>query len=315
MALYLFLGLFLAVLPITILYVSARGLRALVRRARLETVELSVEPRALEPGDVVRVAARVVPKRPVPLEVSAALECTLFDHRSRRLFSRAIALRGSSGELARGELEVPPHALATGMIGQELSNLFSEQARRLLAFWTVVFEVREASATNPGRGPVLLRRAVPVEVTGGAKLSTDGRFVHKLVANTFAALKDDLVFNWLVQMASIDGEISESEREFLRELLRSAHGVTDVAAADARIAAEQHKRIELDPELMRRHLPIDQRQELYQLLFAVAWRDGVMHPREHERLMETLRAFGLDNHHIREIELEVLRGVAEKSME
>jgi uncharacterized tellurite resistance protein B-like protein len=306
-ALYLLVVL-LSTLPLTLVGVAGVGAFRAWRRLALRTAHFEVSARSARPGDTLTVSARVAPRRPQELHVSAALACTLFDHQKRRLFARSVALEG--GEERRAQLVVPTTALRTGVVGDELSSLFSEEARRLLAFWTVVFEVRRGGP----RGALLARKSIPVEVPEGRALSTDAAWMGQVVVDTFAALKDDLVFNWLVKMACKDGSISERERELLREVLAKAHGIVDPAAADARIGAECERDLDLDPELMRRHVPVDQRVQFYKLLFAVAWRDGSLDASEHAFLLETLDDLGLDKHHVREVELEVLRGMAAHSL-
>jgi uncharacterized tellurite resistance protein B-like protein len=310
LALYL-LVLLVSTLPLTLVGLGGVSLVRAWRRLALGRVELAVDKRTARPGDTLTVAARVTARRPGPLVVTATLACTLFDHRRRRLFARTVVLEDSAdGTPFTGQLVVPASALRTGVVGDELSTLFSEEARRLLAFWTVVFEVRRAG----GRGTLLLRRSVPVDIPDGRPLSTDARWMGQVVVDTFAALRDDLVFNWLVRMAAKDGQIDAGERALLRDVLYKAHGVADVATADARIDDERQRQLAIDPELMRRHVPVDQRIDFYKLLFAVAWRDGTLDPREHAFLLETLDHFGLDQHHVREVELEVLRGMAAHSL-
>jgi uncharacterized tellurite resistance protein B-like protein len=309
-ALYL-LVLLVASLPLAFAGVALYGLVRWLRARTLRRRELHVHPREARPGDTIHVRARVEAGGGRPILVEATLTCTLFDHRPRKLVARTVLLSAAPGsdELV-GELVVPRGALRTGAVGDGLSTLFSEEARRLLAFWTVCFEVRAADA----RRTLIWRHSLPVEIVEGRALSTDDRFVSQMVCDTFGALRDDLVFNWLVQMAARDGDVSKAEREFLHECLKSAHGVTDAAEADRRITAELQKKMTLDPELMRRHVPVAQRVDLYKLLFAMAWRDGTLDEREHAFLLETLRGFGLDHHHVREVELEVLRGIAAASL-
>ncbi len=310
MALYL-LVLLLGTLPLTLVGVLALGALRAWRRASLRSAHFEVSARVARPGDVLDVSAEVVPLRAQTLYVSAALACTLFDHRKRHLFTQRIVLAGArEGGKLTGQLHLPATALRTGVVGDELSTLFSEEARRLLAFWTVVFEVRRGGA----RGPLLSRRSIPVDVPEGRPLSTDPRWMGQVVVETFTALKDDLVLNWLVKMAATDGTIDAGERALLHDVLRKAHGISEAAAADVRIAAELERAVDLDPELVKRHVPVDQRVQFYKLLFAVAWRDGTLDAREHALLMETLDDFGLDRHHVREVELEVLRGMAAHSL-
>jgi uncharacterized tellurite resistance protein B-like protein len=309
-ALYL-LALLVGSLPLTFVALGALALVRAWRRTALGVVDLQLEPRTARPGGKLRARARVVPRREGAYLVSATLQCTLFDHRARRLFSRSALMQRDDHDhdLYLAELDVPASALRTGVVGDELSTLFSEQARRLLAFWTVVFEVKRADK----KGQLVYRSSLPVDVPEGRPLSTDEKYLSQLVVETFASLRDEMIFNWLVKMASHDGDIAESERQLLHEVLASAHGITDPAAADARIEVERRRELDIDAELLRRHVPIEARVQFYKLLFAVAWRDGTLDQREHALLMDTLRSFGLDRHHVREVELEVLRGAAAKS--
>jgi uncharacterized tellurite resistance protein B-like protein len=321
-------------LPLTLFGVVVASALRWWRGRALAVWEVAASPREVRAGDRIAVRARAAARSGREIEVTATLTCTLFDHRARRLFGKRVLLRGDlgvgeapargpsasgaqapGGATARsapervGEVVVPRAALRTGSVGDELSTLFSEEARRLLCFWTVVFEAR-----IPGERRALARKALPIEVCQGRALATDEGFMSELVVDTFAQLKDDLVFNWLVKMAAHDGQIAASERIFLHALLAGAHGIVDPGEADRRIAVEQERTFELDPELMRRHVPIAQRVDFYKLLYAVAWKDGNLDAQEHAFLIATLRDFGLDPHHVREVELEVLRGIAGKTL-
>ena len=311
MALYL-LVLLVSTLPLTLVGAAAIGLLHAWRRAQLAQADFQVSTRVARPGETLVVSALVVPRRAQDLHVTASLACTLFDHRRRDLFARTIVLApgAHAGERRIGQLSVPAQALRTGVVGDELSSLFSEEARRLLAFWTVVFEVRRGGA----HGTVLARRSVPVDIPEGRPLSTEARWMGQVVVDTFTALRDDLVFNWLVTMAAKDGAIDPDERALLHEVLRGAHGISDPGLADARIEAERQRALGLDVDLLRRHVPVEQRVDFYKLLYALAWSDGTLDPREHAFLLETLDDFGLDKHHVREVELEVLRGMAAHSL-
>jgi uncharacterized tellurite resistance protein B-like protein len=123
-----------------------------------------------------------------------------------------------------------------------------------------------------------------------------------------------MLFNWLVKVAARDGEISTSEREFLRDVLATAHGIRDAGEADARIDAEQKRDVEIDAALIRKHLPAESRVSFYKLLYAVAWRDGSLDKREHAFLVDTLQRFGLDRTEVDEVEREVLRDMAKSTL-
>jgi len=46
----------------------------------------------------------------------------------------------------------------------------------------------------------------------------------------------------------------------------------------------------------------------------MAWRDGVVHQREHEFLAHTLQALGLTANEVRHVEWEVVREIARTSL-
>lgn len=314
-------------LPLTLaaagLYAAYRYMRRTMLLGRTEfriaprskhksQVDVGVSQQTARPGDEIAVHAHVYPRGNRELTVHAALTCTMFDHRARRLYDKTLLMTPTAGKTNEYDavLTVPEHALRSGVVGNELSKMFSEEARRLLVFWTVGFEVRPA-----GGKAVIARRSVPIEVPEGRALSTDVSYMNQLVVDTFAAIKDDMLLNWLVKLAAHDGEIAGSERDFLHEVLRSAHGITDAAAADARIDAELRRHLDIDATLLRKHIPEEQRVAFYKLLYAVAWRDGRMDEREHAFLIETLRNFGLDRHAVKEVELEILRGMAQSKLD
>ncbi len=311
MAIYL-LALLICALPLVLLGAVAAGvLRRLVRVATLSRAEFVVSPAVARPGDEIEAHAKITPRNAAkPVTVHATLACTMFDHRARRLYERTEPLppvEGRAGE-ACVILRIPENALRTGAIGGELSSMFSEEARRLLVFWDVSFEVRR------GRR-VLARKVVPVSVPEGRPLKTDERYMSKLVVETFAAIKDDMLLNWLVKLAAEDGTIAPAERQFLHELLATSHGIADPAAADARIEVELARHVDIDAALIRRHIPAEQRVAFYRLLYAVAWRDGVMDRREHAFLIDALRKFGLDRSDVKTVEMEVLSGVAKSALQ
>ena len=286
-----------------------RAIRSVVTVAE---ASFDAAPRQLRPGDAVELSARVIARRGRKIIVNATLTCTMFDHRARNLYAHATTMQPVAGEPGRftASLKMPDCAMRTGVIGNDLSALFSEEARRLLVFWSVVFDVRPADTS----GRIFLRRSVAVEVPEGRPLQTDEAYMNQLVRETFAALKDDMLLNWLVRLAAHDGEIAPSERKFLHDILASAHGIADPDAADARIEAELKREVEIDSALIRRHLPADTRVSFYRLLYAVAWRDGSLDKRERRFLMEALHSFGLDANDVAEVERDVVRGMAESAV-
>jgi uncharacterized tellurite resistance protein B-like protein len=307
MAFYLLLATAIA-LPLVLLGVIAVGAGRLFRRlATLSRAEFYFKPETAKPGQEVEVHAHVVARGKLKPVVRATLTCTMFDHRARTLLAKQVVMSpidASGGGAYVARLKVPDHALRTGVVGDQLSALFSEEAHRLLVSWTIVFEVLSPD------GVVLARRARPLQVPEGQPLKPEKAFMKHLVVDTMAALHDDLLLNWLVQLAAHDGEIAPQERELLHDVLRSAHGIDDPLAADTRIAAEEKKKVSIEPDLFRKHVPREKRIAFYQTLYALAWRDGVVHQRELEFLEETLRRFGLDRAHAREAELSVLREAA-----
>jgi uncharacterized tellurite resistance protein B-like protein len=310
-AIYLLI-LALASLALTLVGAALVALGRAVRRVIvLGEAHFDVSPRTLRPGEVVTARARVLPRGDRKARVVVTLRCTMFDHRARDLFVRSVPMSVASDDphAYTAEIALPDHALRTGVAGDDLSSLFSEDARRLLVFWSVHFEVKPADGET-----IWLHATRPIEVPEGRPLRTDSAYIGQLVIDTFASIKDDMLFNWLVKVAARDGEISSSEREFLREVLASAHGIRDAAEADARIESEQKRDVDIDPALIRKHIPPDARVNFYKLLYAVAWRDGSLDKREHAFLVDTLQRFGLDRTEVDEVEREVLRGIAQNSL-
>jgi uncharacterized tellurite resistance protein B-like protein len=298
-------------LPIVLLGAIGVALyRWLLRIATLSALDVKVSPGTARPGERIEAHAKIVPRGGAAISIHATLGCTMFDHRARRLYTRTEQLAPVDGRPNEHcvILAIPENALRTGVIGDDLSSLFSEEARRLLVFWDVSVEVRRGKR-------VVARRVLPVLVPEGRPLKTDERYMSRLVVETFASIKDDMLLNWLVKLAAEDGTIAPAEREFLHDLLRTAHNITSDTQADARIQAELERRVDIDPALIRRHIPAEQRVAFYRLLYAVAWRDGVMDKREHAFLVDALRKFGLDRTDVSEVEKEVLRGVAQSALE
>ena len=283
----------------------------LVRRVlSLAHVRLRFAPQAAKPGESIEVLARVVPRGRSPIVVRATLACTMFDHRARPLYAKTLAMQPVDGKPNeyRATLELPDAALRTGVVGDQLSALFSEEAHRLLVSWTVGLQIER-------NGRIVHRQSHAIDVPEGQPLRTDKDSMTHMVVEAFSSMHDDLLFNWLVQMAARDGEISSGERELLHDVLRSGHGITDPAAADQRIEEEQRRHLELGGALVRKHIPVDKRMAFYRLMYVMAWRDGVYDPREHTFLLETLHTFGLDRSHVREVELGVLREMAKSALE
>lgn len=282
--------------------------RAVVRALRTAlTVGRStfqVTPHTARPGSGLRVTAHVEPRWGRRVTVRAVLTCTLFDHRPRALYRHSVDLapiENSPFDHA-AFVRIPAIALRTGVVGDTLSNLFSEDAHRLLVSWSLDIEVRDADQLDR----VLLLEAVPIEVPEGRPLQPDATYMDALIVEACAATHSDLLLNAMVRLAASDGVIDPRERTMLHDLLRSSEGLTDPAAADARIAVELRRNVEVDASLLRKHIPARQLASAYRLLYAMAWRDGQLDGREHAFLLDVLSRFGLDRSTVSEIERDIL---------
>lgn len=307
-----FLPLALIVVLVTLLVALAGAvIRALRAAITVRSAEFQVTPDVVRPGEGMRVWAKVAPRGDAPLYVRASLTCTMFDHRARHLYSNThnlTSVYGRPNEFACF-VQMPAYALRSGVVGDELSTLFSEDAHRLLIFWSMDLE-----ACLVSDGSVLLRESIPVDVPEGRPLQADRSYMERLIVETCGAMHSDLVFNWLVQLAMSDGQIDPRERQLLHDVLRQAHAVFDPANADARIAVEMQRDLQLDPEVLRKHLPPEALLAFYRFLYAMAWRDGHMDGREHGFLVDVLEKFGLDAPIVKEVEREVLRGMGQHAL-
>jgi uncharacterized tellurite resistance protein B-like protein len=280
----------------------------LVRRHRtLRSFHASCDPVA-EPGEAIEVRAWVQPRGAVRPTVEVSLICTLFDHQAHRLWERTVEMYHRDADRYTADLVIPSSAPGSGVVGNDLSLLFSEEARRLLVLWSVVVTVRSEG------GATLARRVLPLEVRGGRTLAADPAAISRLVVGAFAEVRDDLLFNWLVKVASRDGTVSPRERDLLREVLRASQGVDDVAAADDRIAAELEREAAMEGTLIRRHVPAAARLAFCRLLYTVAWRDGAMHEDEQSYLSDRLCDLGLSRSEVRSVEREVIREIAQQAL-
>lgn len=308
-----FLPLLVLLVLVALLVALAAVLARAVRSALLvKRGEFQVTPNVVRPGEGMRVWARVVSRRNEPLAVSATLACTLFAHRPRRLHATTQQLAsvvGRPGEYA-AFLQIPPYALRTGAVGDELSSLFSEDAHRLLVAWSVELDVRLARDPTD----VLLRTSIPIDVPDGRALQADRAYMDDLIVQTCSAMQSDLVLNWLVRLAAADGEVAAEERRLLHDILRARHGVLDPQAADARIAIELQRNVQIDAAILRKHLAPEDLAGFYRVLYAMAWRDGQLDGREHNFLVDALERFGLDAQAARQVEMEVLHGAAQRAM-
>ena len=306
----------LFLLPLALLFILVALLlvllATLVRAVRsaliLRHASFQVTPDVVRPGEGLRVWARVEPRRGRPVVVRAALTCTMFDHRAKKLYSHQHTLAPMFDR--RDELvvfaEMPPYALKSGAVGDELSKLFSEDAHRLLVFWSVDYEVALAEAPDI----VLARASINVDVPEGRALRADRGYMEQLIVDTCRAMQSDLVLNWLVKLAGADGTVHPAERALLHQVLRDAHGVVDPSAADARIAVELTRDLDVDATFLQKHLPPEARIAFYRFLYAMAWRDGHLDGREHNFLVSILDKFGLDPRDVTAVEREVMFGLA-----
>jgi uncharacterized tellurite resistance protein B-like protein len=298
----------LAILAVLAAAIAVAVFRALRSALALRRAEFQIMPEVIRPGEGMRVWARVLASGTEPLVVRAALTCTMLDHRPRRLYENVhtlIPVHARPDEHAVF-VQMPAYALRSGAVGDELSKLFSEDAHRLLISWSVDFEV--ARARRPDT--ILARTSIPVEVPEGQPLLADRTYMDQLIVATCRSMHSDLVFNWMVRLASADGEIDARERHLLHEVLAASFGVTDVATADARIAVEMRRDLQVDPVVLRKHLPEEAMLSLYRFLYAMAWRDGQLDGREHNFLVGVLEKFGLDAAMVRQVEREVMDGLA-----
>lgn len=304
----------LFVLPLAVLLLLS-GLLLVLSRAvfgalrsllALRHVHFAVNPPVARPGGGVRVTAQVVPRGDRALTVRAVLGCTLFDYRPRPLYRLAVELtpvHGRPHELA-AFVRVPPQALRSGVVGDSLSLLFSEDAHRLLVSWSLELEVRDG-----GPAATLLHvDTVPLDIPDGRPLQPDRTYMDALLAQVCTETHSELLFNWLVQLAAVDGVLEPRERALLLEVLRGGYGVTDPAEAEARIQAELRRQVDVDPTLLRNHFPADRLLSVYRFLFAMAWRDGALDGREHAFLQAFLARFGLERQTVAAVEREVLVG-------
>lgn len=307
MGLYL-LPLLAAVLAVTLAVLLAlAGFRLARRLATLARFTVRCGADAT-PGEPLSVSALVRPRGGRVVSVEATLTCTMFDSRAHRLYERTLAMAPAGEDVFAASLQVPSSAPRSGVVGDDLSTLFSEEARRLLVAWTVSVTVRSA------RGTVLARRVVPVEMRAGRPLATTPEAVARLVGGAFAELREELLFNWLVTVAARDGTVAPRERALLHQVLREAHGVADPSAADARIAEELGRGMAFEGSLFRRHVSPATRLAFCRLLYAVAWRDGALHREERSYLADRICELGLSRNEVLEAEMEVVRGVARHSL-
>lgn len=304
----------LYLLPLTMLALAAAAgwliytwiVGGLKRSQFIASAHFDVQPRSVKAHDTLTLTASVKPKAG-PLKVRAVLVCALMEHRERRVHAHVYPL-GGSGDL-KLEIQMPDEALRSGVVGNELSNLFSEDVHRALVSWYVLFEV-VAEKT----GEVILEERVAITVPEGHALTADRRALEQIIVEKCKNMHDDMVLNWLVHLAAADGTISEAERRLLREILVVAHEAPDDAAADARIEKERGRELGMDVLLLKQHMPPESLDEFYRLLYAMAWRDGSIAQNERTFLDTAMRKIGMDKYRVNELEREVLADVAAHSI-
>lgn len=308
MAVYLF-GLALCLIPLTLLAGTLQAAFELARRvATLRVARFSVSATELRPGDKIEARARVLPRGARKVTVHARLTCTMFDHRSHRLYASSLAMvpsprpgheggNNDAGDYAVS-LRLPEYALRTGLVGD--SPHADGNSRRMLVVWTVDFQVRA------GDGTVLRRASCGFEVPRGRRPKTHLRRMSLLAIDTFSSIRNDMLFNWLVHLAACDGAITSAERRFLHDLLEEMAGMTDGPDTDARIEQELRRRLIIDDVFLRRYVPMEARLEFYRALYTLARSDGALHQREVEFLSESLKVFQLTADDVKPIEAEVV---------
>lgn len=306
MAIYLLLAT-AAILALLAVVGVLVGLFRLVRRlAALRDARFTVGPMVARPGESVNAHAHVVP-RAGALVVRASLECALIDHRKRDLFRRTLPMTATAERPHDffATLTIPRVALRSGAVGDEIGNLLSEDARRVLVAWSVVFEVLRG-------GTVVLTRALPVEVPQGRAVGVDDAGFGAAAGDALRAVRNDLVLSYLVSALAPGGVLGERERAFLRGFVSEAYGLSDPAQADARIDAERTHRTDVDPRLVRRHMTVQSRAAVERVLGAAA--QGTSDAGAAGRLSAKLSELGLGARDVREMELEALRAAARKTI-
>lgn len=304
MAVYLF-GLALCLIPLTLVAGTLRAGFELARRlATLRASSFSVSATSLRPGDKIEARARVLPRGSRQVTVHARLTCTMFDHRSHRLYASSLAMVPSPADAHQYavSLTLPEYALRTGLVGD--SPHADGNSRRMLVVWTVDFQVRAADGT------VLRRASCGFEVPRGRRPKTHLRRMSLLAIDTFSSIRNDMLFNWLVHLAACDGAITSAERRFLHDLLEEMAGMSDGPDTDARVEQELRRRLIIDDVFLRRYVPMEARLEFYRALYTLARTDGPLHQREIEFLGESLKVFKLTAEDVKPIEAEVTSATA-----
>ena len=299
MAVYFF-GVALCLIPVTLVLGSVPAAFRLARRlVMLGPTTFAVSVARARPGDTIEARAHVVPRSSRAVTVHARLTCTMFDHRSHELYASSRALTASTDAPNDyvASLKLPEYALRTGLVGDNSPNS-TEGARRMLVVWTVDFEVRSVG------GVVLQRSSVGLEVPAGRRPKTRLRRMSLLAIDTFASIRNDMLFNWLVNLAGCDGAISAPERRLLHDILDEMTGMTAGEDADARIEQELQRRLVIDRVFLQRYVPMEARLEFYRALDNLARSDGAPGTREEELLAEALKILGLTGEDLKNLQGE-----------
>jgi DnaJ-domain-containing protein 1 len=300
LAVYLF-GLALCLIPLTLAVGTLQAVHGLARRLMtLRKATFTVSTRTARPGDKLEARAHVVPRGSRSITVHARITCTMFDHRSHRLYESSRIMRPAPGAAHEyvAALILPEYALRTGLVGDNSPNA-SATARRMLVVWTIDFEVRAAGGT------VLHESSCGLDVPRGRRPKTHLRRMSLLAIDTFSSIRNDMLFNWLVHLAACDGAITSAERRFLHDLLEEMTGMSASGEADARIELELQRRLVIDDVFLQRYVPLEARLEFYRALYTLALCDGALHQREQDFLAEALKVFRLTPNDVKPVEGEV----------
>jgi tellurite resistance protein len=306
MSVYL-LPLALSLLVLGAAWVLSQWVRRRIRRALfVKSASFDAQPRTLGAHDKLTLTAKVSPARGHRLTVQGVVACALLEHRERCIHEHAYEMTGDK-EL-RVDVSMPGEMLKSGVVGDELPSMFSEDVHWALIQWFAEFRVRAEDDR------VVLTHRIPLNVPVGRALTPDRRALEEIIVEKCTTMHSDLVLNWLVHLANADGGIGKEERELLRHVLEAAHGVHGEAEADQRIAEELQKKVGIDPLVVRQHMPPHMLNEFYRLLYAMAWRDGAVAQKERALLNDAIQQIGLDKYRVDELEREILADVAAHSI-
>lgn len=302
MSVYL-LPLALSLLVLGAAWVLGQWVRRRIRRALfVKSASFDAQPRTLGAHDKLTLTANVTPVGGHRLRVQGVVACALLEHRERRIHEHAYDMTGDK-EL-RVEVTMPSEMLKSGVVGDELTSLFSEDVHWALIQWFVEFRVYAEDDSEVHTHRILLD--VPV----GRALTANRRALEEIIVEKCTTMHSDLVLNWLVHLAHADGGIGNEEHELLRHVLEATQGIHGKAEADRRIAEELQKKVGIDTLVVRQHMPPHMLNEFYRLLYAMAWRDGGVAKSERAFLNDAIQKIGLDKYQVEELEREILADVA-----